>query len=197
MIHALPGMGGDHRMYQGVWNTLPNFIAHDWPAYQGETTIGTLAISVCDACGIQDGDILVGSSLGGMVACEILKTRRISKLFLVGSAISPQEISPIFRIFHPLSGATLLKMLQRVTTHISYTATQMFASADVNFMLAMRKAIFEWKGLESTEEIVRRIHGRSDFVIPLPDKVERVLDGGHLITMTHAEECVDFIRRYV
>ena len=22
MIHALPGMGGDHRMYRGAWNTL-------------------------------------------------------------------------------------------------------------------------------------------------------------------------------
>ena len=65
------------------------------------------------------------------------------------------------------------------------------------FMHAMSQAIFEWKGLESTGTVVCRIHGRHDMVIPLPDKVDAAMDGGHLITMTHAKECVDFIRSYI
>ena len=31
MIHALPGMGADHRMYPEPWSSLPEFAAHDWP----------------------------------------------------------------------------------------------------------------------------------------------------------------------
>jgi len=29
MIHALPGMGADHRMYPAPWPDLFGFIAHD------------------------------------------------------------------------------------------------------------------------------------------------------------------------
>lgn len=184
-------------MYQGAWNSLPDFIAHDWPAYKGETSLTDMAASVCGAANIRDGDILVGSSLGGMVACEILKIRRIPGLFLVGSAISPNEINLIFSILQPLSGVALLKMLQQVAGNISSVATRMFADADVNFMRTMIGAIFKWQGLGATQTMVHRIHGRHDFVIPLPDNVDLAVEGGHLIAMTHAEACVNHLRRNV
>jgi hypothetical protein len=57
----------------------------------------------------------------------------------------------------------------------------------------MCAAIFEWEGLGEDVITPLRIHGRSDRVIPLPSHVDLVLDGGHLIAMTHAEECVRFL----
>jgi len=39
MIHLLPGMGADHRMYPAPWAALPNCRIHDWPAYHGEDSI--------------------------------------------------------------------------------------------------------------------------------------------------------------
>ena len=38
------------------------------------------------------------------------------------------------------------------------------------------------------------IHGRYDRVISRPEKVQHYLDGGHLIAMTHAQECVTYLR---
>src|ERR1700746_3828458 len=93
MIHALPGMGADRRMYPKPWPTLPGFAAHDWPRHVGERSLAEVARSVCEAAKIQDGDILVGSSLGGMVACEITKIRQIPVLYLVGSAMRKEEVS--------------------------------------------------------------------------------------------------------
>lgn len=29
MIHALPGMGADHRMYPAPWTSIPDLVTHD------------------------------------------------------------------------------------------------------------------------------------------------------------------------
>lgn len=69
-----------------------------------------------------------------------------------------------------------------------------FAGADTSFIRAMCAAIFKWEGLGQTTTQVLRIHGKHDLVIPPPSAVDLLLDGGHLISMTRAAECVDFIR---
>src|SRR6478736_3924394 len=71
MIHALPGMGADHRMYPEPWETLPGFKAHDWVMSPEITSVRQLAEVMIEACAIADGDVLVGSSLGGIVAGEM------------------------------------------------------------------------------------------------------------------------------
>ncbi len=61
-------------------------------------------------------------------------------------------------------------------------------------MRAICHAIFTREGLNESRIEPVRLHGRKDLVIPLPSGVDEVLDGGHLIAMSHAEECVNFIR---
>ncbi len=70
----------------------------------------------------------------------------------------------------------------------------MFAGVETSFILAMCSAIFEWEGLGASETRVFRIHGRRDLVIPPPASADLFLNGGHLIAMTHAAECVAFIQ---
>src|SRR5215471_13414304 len=95
MIHALPGMGSDRRMYPGEWKTLPGFLAHDWMPHKGEESLAEVAQSMCDSCSIRDGDVLVGTSLGGMVACEITKIRKIPELYLIASAVTKDEVNSL------------------------------------------------------------------------------------------------------
>jgi hypothetical protein len=40
-----------------------------------------------------------------------------------------------------------------------------------------------------------RIHGRNDLVILPPKRADLLLNGGHLIAMTHAKECVAFLEQ--
>ena len=54
----------------------------------------------------------------------------------------------------------------------------------------MCRAIFTWPGLDTTRLRPLRIHGRRDRVIPPPATADLLLEGGHLIAMTHAAECV-------
>jgi hypothetical protein len=74
---------------------------------------------------------------------------------------------------------------------------KMFMDSDPAFVRAMCRAIVQWEGLDSPTTELHRIHGRRDRVIPMPPGVECVLDGGHLIAMTHAPECVAFIRSII
>lgn len=193
MIHALPGMGATCRMYPEPWTSLPNFIAHDWCRYAGEITLEEIARSVCDSKNIKDGDSIVGSSLGGMVACEITKMRKIKSLYLVGSAIRRDEINPLLSFLSPLIKAAPIKMIQFSAGSIPHELSEMFAVADEAFLRAMCSAVFKWDGLYESSAAVYRIHGRSDMVIRSPANVDLLLDGGHMIAMTHASQCVKFI----
>ena len=194
MIHALPGMGANHRMYPAPWSSLTDFVAHDWTPYSGKKSLTDIACSTCEARGIRDGDSLVGSSLGGMVACEISKIRKIKKLFLVGSATRKDEINSVLSILHPLVNLAPIDWLRFSAGKIPGELAQMFAEAEAPFVRAMCSAVFEWQGLNDSTTKVIRIHGKKDLVIPPPHEVDLMLDGGHLISMTHAKQCVDFIQ---
>ena len=184
-------------MFSHEWRTLSGFIAHDWVQYKGESTLADVARSVCDAKNIRDGDILVGASLGGMVACEIAKIRNIPQMFLVGSATHPDEVNHVLAALRSLLSITPLGLMKRYAAASSSPLMQMFAGTDLSFLRAMSQAIFEWKGLGDTKTRIHRLHGAHDWIIPPPRRVDLLLDGGHLISMTHASECVDYVRRFV
>ncbi|CUS39734.1 conserved hypothetical protein [Candidatus Nitrospira nitrosa] len=193
MIHAIPGMGADRRMYPIPWSSLPEFFAHDWMPYANELSLADVARSMCEAMSIEDGDILVGSSLGGMVACEITKIRSIPVLYLIGSAVQKEEINGLLALLHPLAKIAPIEWLRFLAGKIPMDVAQMFAEIEPSFIRAMCSAIFQWDGLGATNTKVFRIHGKHDIVIPVPMQADLLLDGGHLISMTHAEECVTFI----
>jgi hypothetical protein len=195
MIHALPGMGANQRMYPAPWRALPDFVAHDWTPYAGEESLAEVAKTMCEQKGIRDGDILIGASLGGMVACEITKLRQIPRLILVGSAVRQEEINTLLAILRPFARVAPIEWLQFSAAKFPSDLAQMFSEGDASFMRAMCAAIFAWDGLGDSETKIYRIHGKHDLVIPPPPKADLLLDGGHLISLTHARECVEFIKR--
>lgn len=196
MIHALPGMGADARMYPAPWTDVPGFVAIPWIRHSGERTLREVAVSMCVAHGIRDGDDLIGSSLGGMVACEISKIRRVRRLFLIGSAIRKEEINPILSALRPMMCVAPLGWLRASAGMVPLELCQMFGDTESSFLRSMCEAAFQWEGLGCTETAVYRIHGEFDRVIPPPPGVDLLLDGGHLVAMTHARECAEFVRSH-
>jgi pimeloyl-ACP methyl ester carboxylesterase len=193
MIHALPGMGADHRLFPAPWNTIPDIALHDWPHYEGEKTLAEVAHSLCRHFSIREGDSLVGVSLGGMVACEITKLVKIRSLFLVASAANKAEVSGVLSALHPLANVAPLEVIQRLAGKVPNELAAMFQQSDPDFVRAMCRAVFAWDGLGATATPCFRIHGRQDLVIPPPPKVDLLLEGGHLISMTHAKQCAECI----
>ena len=195
MIHLLPGMGADHRMFAApAWQALPDARFHDWPEHRGETTIAAIADRVIAEARINDGDTVVGTSLGGLVGCEIANRLRLRSLVLVGSAQSPAEISALLALLHPLASLAPLDLIRVSASKLPGELCAMFADSQAGFIRAMCRAIFSWPGLDTTRLRPLRIHGRRDRVIPPPAAADLLLDGGHLIAMTHAAECVAYLQ---
>ena len=194
MIHVLPGMGADHRMYSApAWQRLADTHFINWPDHHGETSIAAIASRVIAEAKISEGDVVVGSSLGGIVGCEIARTVPLKALVLIGGAKDKAEISGLLTLLHPLARLAPLEFIQISAGKFPSELTRMFNQSQASFIRAMCAAIFDWSGLDESRIKPLRIHGKHDHVIPMPAQVNLALDGGHLIAMTHAEECVRFI----
>jgi pimeloyl-ACP methyl ester carboxylesterase len=113
---------------------------------------------------------------------------------LVGSATRREEVNWLLAALHPLAQVAPLDWLRRSAGGIPAELARMFATCETSFVRAMCSAIFTWEGLGACAARVLRIHGRHDLVIPPPSRADLLLDGGHLISVSHPRECSEFIR---
>lgn len=188
--HIYPGMGATAAMYPEEWRELISSRFHNWPRWSGEKTIEDIAARIIDEHGIVAGDKVIGSSLGGIVACEVANQIELSDLVLIGSAVSQSEVSGLLKLLHPLVDMTPMRWIQFSSGKIPHDLSVMFADSDPEFIRHMCKAIFTWDGLNASVPLTR-IHGRKDHIIPPSESVDYLIDGGHLIAMTHAREVMD------
>jgi len=101
--YILPGMGADSTMYGSAFRKLKDIHYADWPQYNNEKSIKDIAIKLIDQYKINSSDIVGGSSLGGIVASEIAKYIELKKIILIGSTLTPENISPILKKLSVLS----------------------------------------------------------------------------------------------
>ncbi len=191
MIHVYPGMGATAAMYDERWQNTIVGNYHNWPEWSGEQTIPEMAATLIKAHGISDGDTVIGSSLGGILAAEISRTVNLEKLILIGSAMHPDEIRPLLRIFHPIIDLTPVDFIQKCAGKVPMELSGMFAETDPGFVRAMCKAVFQWEGIQSGPNLLR-LHGDKDPVIPPPSDAH-LIPGGHLIAMTQSDRCISAI----
>lgn len=193
MIHIYPAMGTTSAMYGSQWKKEIHGVFHDWPQWKGEATIGELAERILVEHSIEDGDVLIGSSLGGMVAGEIARKRRLELVVLIGSAVSPGEIRKSLGNLHPLIDLLPLSFVRACSGRLPSDLAKMFYESEPEFVRAMIKAIFKWEGVDPSTRLLR-IHGTRDLVIPPPKEVDLLVRGGHFIAMTHAGTCIQKIK---
>lgn len=194
MIYLLPGMGATSAMYEGPWRELEDSLAINWPEYRGEKTIEELSQRMIMEHKICSDDILIGSSLGGIVALEIHRVVAVRRVILVGSAISRDEINPLLIALAPLAKITPIRLIQTLVGKGPTLASAMLADADGAFIKAMCNAIAKWEGYTGTTKTITRIHGEKDTVIPCPQNAHIIPDGGHLIAITHAKAIICIVQ---
>jgi len=211
-VYVIPGLGADSRMFRGPWARIPGCTFVEWPEYHGEASIAALARFVADAWGIPDGAILVAASFGGAVACEIARIRAIPTIVLVASSTEAADYSGA-RKMRVLTKLVSLPGLQRFfrrrenirrqrhagdprpVAHAVLDSIEMFSVCQASFYRDMYGALCRWQGFSDSRTRLIRIHGRQDAQVRFPVKADLEVDGGHLIAMTHARECAEFIRQ--
>ena len=187
----LPGMGATGAMYPGPWTRLPEATFIEWPLDDRSETIPELAATLIEKFGITSSDRVIGSSFGGMVGCEISNLITLKKVILFGSASHPSEIRKPLRFLHPLIKLTPLKLIHRLGTHSSHLPLSMFSKTDPTFTRRMTLAVFQWQGDQGRSPLIR-VHGIKDPVIR-PHQTAHLINGGHLIATTHAQECLKYL----
>lgn len=187
-------MGANSSMYDALRSELDfeiNFI--NWPKYKDEKTYSETAKRVIEENNVEDNDIVGGSSLGGMIAVEIARKKRLKAIVLIGSAMRPAEIQGILSLLAPLTAITPISFIQILIGKHGNTITKMFAEADSEFIRAMCRHLPKWSGVINTSSQLFRIHGQKDNIIPCPkDGCEIVANAGHLLAFTHAKECGEY-----
>ena len=180
-------------MYGESWRKELDGQFHDWPEWQGEQTVTDVAKRIIEEHKVESGDTVVGTSLGGIIACEIANIIELDRIILIGSARRKEEVNRILSILHPLIDLAPIAFIQMSSGKLPSDLKEMFTHSDPAFIRNMSKAIFRWEGLQSDVPVLR-IHGTNDLVIPNTKETDHEIDGGHLIVMTHPLECIEAIQ---
>ena len=200
-FYLLPGMGADSSMYGDGFRKIDKLTLVDWPEYANEKSLSEVAKKVIRLYQVREGDIVGGSSLGGMIAAEISKYVKLKKIFLIGSSLMPENINPLLRKAASSVDAAPVCTLQKIAESAAVFSfgnirkvIKMFSKADEFFMKAMCCAICEWDGCPVPQSSVYKIHGKKDRII-FPEKDSAIIENaGHMIAMTHEIPVIDFIR---
>ncbi|MDB6004832.1 MAG: hypothetical protein JWR15_1819 [Prosthecobacter sp.] len=213
-IYLIPGLGADHRNYPAPWKELPHCTFLDWPEYHGKASMPDVARFMAEAWKLPPHAILVGTSFGGMLACEMAKFLPVHAVVLIASTTTRENFTTtakmkrllrfvwlrlaqwVLRCVQPL----LEKIWGRAPTPVTRAvldSIHMFTVCQPGFYRNMFHAVSTWEGLTGTTTRLISIHGRQDELILPPPQADLLLDGGHLIVMTHARECVNFIQSWL
>ena len=69
----------------------------------------------------------------------------------------------------------------------------MLSTVDPDFMRSMCKAAADWQGFRGDQQIITRIHGENDKVISCHGRCIIIENGGYLIAVIHACECIEIL----
>ena len=195
-IIALPGMGATAEMHSRVGSLIPNFKSVEWPNIDGCNDFSDLAVRCIEIYGINKSHVLVGSSMGGMVAGEIARILGNQHLVLIGSCLNSKSIGfgGLAKFSSHIMSDGLIKLIGSKGS-ISMLS-RMIKQVDPQFIRWSLQKIGGWKGVNVSElKDVHSIHGMIDPIIPItrvsPDEI--IPTGGHFIAISHPKTVAKFI----
>lgn len=201
-VYFISGLGADQRLFQflNLSDVRPHYVrwitpekSESWAHYAHRL------LSQIDA----DEPILVGMSMGGMMAVEIGKIIPTKKIILISSAKTSREIPPYFRLLRVFKGHEWISY--RLLTWLGLTfggwlfgATchadkqilkEIIHDTDETFFRWAWQRVATWKNSEVPANLLQ-LHGNRDHMLPIlfikPDIV--IPDGTHLMVLNKAEE---------
>lgn len=116
-IFLIPGLGADTRIYNNIeLGDDQDVIPVDWIEPNQYDTLNTYAQKLIHQYFITENSIVIGNSLGGMIAIEIAKQVRLNKVILISSIKTKSEAPFYFKLFKVLPLQKLIPgtLLQRL-----------------------------------------------------------------------------------
>ncbi|SDG45904.1 alpha/beta hydrolase [Mucilaginibacter sp. P25] len=202
-IYLIAGLGADTRVYNNInLSDEHEVITVDWIEPAFVDTLTSYSQKLIYQYNIKSNSVLIGNSLGGIVAVEIAKLIPAEKVILISSIKTSDEAPWYFKLFHALPVYKLVPrkvfnlmgfMIKPLFGHMSQEDAWLFSNmlkrSSPVFMKWAMYAILHWKN-EVIPPNLYHITGDMDLVFDYKRiKNATIVKGGtHIMIFDKAKE---------
>lgn len=201
-VYFISGLAADRRAFQFI-NLPKGFetVYLDWESFHKGESMQSYALRMGEKIDSTKPFVLIGLSMGGMLATEISKLKTPILTILISSTFKSSSLPKLYRIasftriYKLLPGglyknASLAKRLfVRESPEVKNIIRQIIRDSNPNIIKAAIYAILSWKN-ETRPQNMIQIHGTKDELIPCknqkPDYI--IASGSHLMVLSKPEE---------
>ena len=208
-IFLIPGLGADTRVYNNIELGDHEVTCVDWIEPHKTDTLATYAQKLSRQYHITAGSVVIGNSLGGMIAIEIAKTIPLSKVILILSIKTIDEAPRYFSFFRTLPlyklvsgkaftsmGFLIRPLFGKMSDADKWLFNDMLKNSSPTFLKWAMDAVLAWKN-EIIPPNVFTIAGDNDLIFPyerIKDAV--VIKGGtHIMVYDKAKEINKILKK--
>lgn len=201
-VYLIPGLGADYRIYKNIELSGHNITYCNWIEPSDTDTLTTYSQKLIDKYNILPESILIGNSMGGIVAIEIANILPMDKTILISSIKSCNEASAYFSFFRavPLYKIIPAKLFTSMGFLVRIAFGKMKRDDQMLFQDMLKKtsptfvkwaigAILNWKNI-SIPNNVYHITGSSDVLFDCRKaKGSQIIEKGtHIMIFDRADE---------
>lgn len=203
-IYLIPGLGADGRMYTHQLKVLQNAVVLEHQKPLPGETITAYAQRLTAKVNTKEPFILVGTSLGGIIAIEMAQFIKPKKIILISSVKHRNELPGWIRsmkhlkLHHLITGETLIKLgnsnIKRIITRRDASVAQLLVdmhnNADPKFLEWAINEVVNWQGQPNNKHEIVHIHGTMDRLFPHRhiNNAVYVKGGTHIMGLTQAAD---------
>ncbi|RCH55929.1 alpha/beta hydrolase [Mucilaginibacter hurinus] len=201
-IFLIPGLGADCRIYKNIDLEDHEVIQVNWIEPTVTDTLQSYAQRIIDQYNITNDSVVIGNSMGGMVAVEIAKRVALKKVILISSIKTYSEAPwyfslfrrfPVYKIIPGRLFTSLGFLVKPLFSSMSATDAALFADmlkrTSPIFAKWAMKAILNWNNTDIPLHTYH-ITGNKDLIFDYR-KINNALiinDGTHIMIFDKAKE---------
>jgi len=201
-IFLIPGLGADCRIYNHINLDGYDVVSVNWITPAPSDTLTTYAQKLIDQYHIVVGSVVIGNSMGGMIAMEIGKIITCEKIILISSIRTVDEAPGYFSFFRSIPVYKLVP--QKALPSLDYLLDLFFGKLDEKEKELFRDMLKKWSpdflawaidavlgwGNKIIPENTFLITGDKDLVFPYKNAKDAIVvrGGTHIMLYDKAEE---------
>jgi len=208
-IFLIPGLGADTRVYNNIDLGSNEVICVDWIEPHQTDTLATYAQKLIYQYDITPKSVVIGNSLGGMIAVEIAKKVLLDKAILISSIKTVDESPWYFSLlravpfYKPIPGKMFTSMeflIKPFFGHMNPADAWLFRDMLKNsppvFLKWAMDAVLKWDNKTVPANIIQ-ITGDKDLVFQYKrmKDAEIVKGGTHIMIFEKAKEINKILKR--
>lgn len=201
-IFLIAGLGADTRLFNNIDLGDHDVTPVDWLEPNERDTLATYAQKLIHQYFITDNTIVIGVSLGGMLAVEIAKQVRLNKVILISSIKTVNEapwyfkvgkVLPLYKLIPasalPKLGFMIRPVFGKMNAHDTWLFNDMLKQSSPKFIKWAMGAVLKWDN-ETIPANLYHIAGDKDLVFSYKNisNASIIKGGTHIMVFDKAKQ---------